>query len=232
MLYVLVGSDIVKAKMRAVELAEDSEVVRFGEGGEPFFNVLGYLSARGLFVPKTTLLLDRPLEDADGKVLLTEHSKDLMGGDALVIVVETALDAVTKKKIPQGAVLELYDISYSSNEQPTPNVFALSDSFATGDRKNSWIRYRELVDLGTAAEEIHGILMWQARAMVVASKAHTAEESGLKPFVYSKAKKAGARLGVEGCEEVSRTLMHMVHQSRMGKGNLGDLLEAFLLKKY
>lgn len=231
MLYVLVG-DIAVAKDRAEKLAKGSVVVRFGEGGEVFENALGYLGARGLFALKTTLLLDRPLEDADGKILLTEHAKDLVEGEALVIVVESVLDATTKKKLPKETIVELYDISYSSNEQPTPNVFALTDSFATGDRKNSWIRYRELIDLGTAAEEVHGILMWQARAMVVASKAHTAEESGLKPFVYSKAKKAGARLGVEGCEEVSRTLMHMVHQSRMGKGNLGDLLEAFLLKKY
>ncbi|MES2134717.1 MAG: hypothetical protein V4449_00550 [Patescibacteria group bacterium] len=230
MLYLLIGSDIPKAKVRAAKLAEGSEVVRFGEGGEPFFNALGYLSARGLFVPKTTLLLDRPLEDADGKVLLTEHGKDLAEGDALVIVVELALSALILKAIPKSAEIEHFDVK-EKNEAPPLSAFALTDSFATGDRKGSWITYRRLIEAGSQPEEIHGILMWQARAMVVASKSKTAEEAGLKPFVYSKAKKAGARLGEAGCEEISRELVAIVHRSRMGGGNLGDLLEAFLLKK-
>lgn len=230
MLYILLGSDVAKAKMRGTELAKGSELVRFGEGGESFASVLGYLSARGLFAPKTTLLLDRPLEDAEGKLLLTEHAKDLAEGEALVIVIEIALGAPILKVIPKSAKIEHFDIKEKS-EAPPLSAFALTDSFAIGDRKNSWITYRRLIEAGSQPEEIHGILMWQARAMVVASKAKTAEEAGLKPFVYSKAKKAGARLGEVGCEEISRSLVRMVHQSRMGGGNLGDLLEAFLLKK-
>ncbi|TSD05744.1 MAG: hypothetical protein Greene07147_449 [Parcubacteria group bacterium Greene0714_7] len=230
MLYILLGSDVVKAKARAMKLAEGSELVRFGEGGEPFANVLRYRSARGLFAPKTTLLLDRPLEDADGKMLLTEHAKDLVEGEALVVVIEIALSAPTLKLIPKSAVIENFDVK-EKKEAPLLSAFALTDSFATGDRKNSWITYRRLIESGSEPQEIHGILMWQARAMVVASKTKTAEEAGLKPFVYSKAKKAGARLGEVGCEEISRSLVRMVHQSRMGGGSLGDLLEAFLLKK-
>lgn len=230
MLYILLGFDVAKAKMRGTELAKGSELVRFGEGGESFASVLGYLSARGLFAPKTTLLLDRPLEGAEGKLLLTEHAKDLAEGEALVIIIETALGASILKLIPKSAKIEHFDIKEKS-EAPPLSSFALTDSFAIGDRKNSWIIYRRLIESGSEPQEIHGILMWQARAMVVASKSNTAEEAGLKPFVYSKAKRAGLRLGESGCEEISRELVHMVHQSRMGGGNLGDLLEAFLLKK-
>lgn len=229
-LYVLTG-DIVKAKARAQVLAKDSELVRFGESGEAFANVLGYLSSRGLFAPKVSLLLDRPLEDADGKTLLAERAKDLIEGDALVIVIEPALPAATLKAIPNGAHLEDFRIKEKA-EEPTLSAFALTDSFAAGDRKGSWITYRRLIDSGSAPEEIVGILMWQARAMVAASKAKTASEAGLKPFVYSKAKKAATRLGEGGCEEVSRELVRIVHQSRAGGGALGDLVEAFLLKKY
>lgn len=230
MLYVLTG-DIGTAKARAEKLSRGSVVVRFGEGGEMFANALGYLGARGLFASKTTLILDRPLDDTDGKILITGHSKELGEAEALVVVIEHAIPAPILKLVSKVGTVEQFDVPMKRVE-PAPSAFALADAFALGDRKNSWIRYRELIGSGTSAEEIHGILSWQVRAMVVASKAHTPEEAGLKPFVYSKAKKAGARLGVEGCEEVSRRLMHMVHQSRMGGGNLGDLLEAFLLKKY
>jgi len=112
-----------------------------------------------------------------------------------------------------------------------PSVFELTDAFALGDRKNAWILYRKLVESGSAAEEIHGALSWQARAMVLASKAKTAEEAGLKPFVYSKAKRAASKMTVEQTEEISRELVKILHTSRMGGGDLEDLLEVFLLKK-
>ncbi len=229
MLYILTG-DTVKAKARAMKIAEGAELVRFGESGEAFTGVLGYLSSRGLFAPKVALLLDRPLEDPDGKILLTERAEDLLEGDALVIVIEPILSVPIQKGIPKGATLENFEVQEKTTT-PTLSAFALTDSFAAGNRKDSWITYRRLIDSGSEPQEIHGILMWQARAMVLASKAKTASEAGLKPFVYSKTKKAGARLGEAGCEEISRELVRMVHQSRLGGGNLGDLLEAFLLKK-
>lgn len=230
MLYVLTGSDIVKAKTRAAALSKGYEVVRFGEVGEPFQNVLGYLSARGLFAPKVALVLDRPLQDPEGKVLFEEHGKELMEGDALVVVIEDEMNAATKKKIPKDAKIETFDLA-EKTDAPPPNVFALTDAFAEGNRKNAWVLYRRLIKTGSAPEEIHGALMWQARALVLASKTKNAEEAGLKPFVYSKAKRATSRLGIDGAEELSRSLVHLVHQSRLGGGDLEDLLEAFLLKK-
>ncbi len=230
MLHLLTGSDVVKAKTRAQKLAVGHEVVRFGEGGEPFANVGGYLSAHGLFAPKVALMLDRPLADEDGKILVLENAKSLKDAEALVIVIEPVLDAATKKKVVPHAEVETFELKEKSTE-PAPNVFALTDAFATGDRKGAWILYRELIESGAAPEEIHGALIWQARALVLATKTKSAEESGLKPFVYSKAKRAGARLGESGAEEISRELVHLVHRSRLGAGDLEDLLEAFLLKK-
>ena len=230
MLYILLGSDVVKAKARAMKLAEGSELVRFGEGGELFTSVLRYRSARGLFAPKTTLLLDRPLEDADGKLLLAEHAKDLAEGDALVIIIQPEISPQVLKNLRTNAEVEEFDYK-EQLIKPAPNAFALTDAFAIGDRKNSWIVYRRLIESGSAPEQIHGTLTSQARAMVLASKTKTVVGTGIHPFVYSKAKKAASRLGEAGCEEISRELVRMVHQSRMGGGNLGDLLEAFLLKK-
>ena len=53
----------------------------------------------------------------------------------------------------------------------------------------------------------------------------------MKPFVYTKAKRAASRLGEAGAEDLSRELVRLLHSSRMGEGDLEDLLEAFLLKK-
>lgn len=230
MLYVLTGSDTIKAKARALVLAKGFELVRFGDGGETFANVLGYLSSQGLFAPKVALLLDRPLDDTEGKLLLTEHAEQLAKGKALVLVIEPVLSAPTLKSLGKNATIERFE-EKEKPQTPLPNVFALTDAFAAGDRKTSWMLYRRLIEAGSAPEEIHGALTWQARALVLASKSKSAEEAGLKSFVYGKAKRAGARLGEAGTVALSRELVSLIHKARSGEGGLGELLEAFLLKK-
>jgi len=230
MLYVLTGSDIEKIKARAAALSKGYEVVRFGEGGAPFSEALQKVGARGLFSPKIALLLDRPLETDDGAELLLAHGKELAEAQMPVIVIQPELDSANEKKLAKLAEMEEFEAKKKA-EEPMPSVFALTDAFASGDRKNSWILYRRLIENGSAPEEIHGALSWQARAMVLASKTKTAAEAGLKPFVYSKAKRSSARLGEKGSEALSRELVRMLHESRMGGGDLEDLLEVFLLRK-
>ncbi len=230
MLYILTGTNVMKAKARAMMLAKGSEIVRFGEGGELFASVPAYLSAHGLFVSKVALILDRPLEDTDGKALLTERAKELAEAGALVIVIEPVFDAATKKKIASHGTVEIFEDD-EKDETPLPSVFALTDAVAAGDRKGSWILYRRLIVAGVAPEEIHGALAWQARALSLAAKTKSAVEAGLKPFVFSKAKRASERMGVAKAEELSREMVRLVHESRLGGGDLGELIEAFLLKK-
>ncbi len=230
MLYLLIGSDTARAKARALSLASDAEVVRFGEGGEPFENAMGYLAARGLFAPEVALIIDRPSESAEGKALLAERLTDFADAAALVAVIEPVLDAATKKKIPKKAKIETFDAAEQPREE-APNVFALTDAFASGDRKTAWVLYRKLIAAGAAPEEIHGALSWQSRAIATAAKAESASDAGLKPFVYSKAKRAGARFSPEESPLLSRELVHILYQARSGRGSLEALLESFLLKK-
>lgn len=229
MLHILVG-DTAKAKKKAQTLSKGHEVVRFGEGGEPFESALGYLSARGLFSPKVALLFDRPLESPEGATFIEAHMKEFAAGDALTILVESSLPAALKKKIPKNASLEVFEEKHT-DDTPLPSVFSLTDAFVSGDRKKTWVLYRTFIEEGVAPEEIHGALSWQVRALVLASKTNSAAESGLKPFVFTKAKRASARIPSEQAEQMSRELVSVYHRARKGEGELVDLLEMFLLKK-
>lgn len=230
MLYVLIGSDGLKAKARAHALAKNAEILRFGEGGDFFENAIANLLAQPLFGGEVCLVLDDPLESDEGKAVLLEQGDALVSSSTLVIAVVPKIDAVSKKKIPKGATVELFEEKVSFSE-PAPSVFKLTDAYSAGDRKNAWILYRELLMSGSAPEEIHGALTWMTRSMVLASKTNSASEAGLKPFVFQKAKRSVEKFGVKKVELLSRELMHTLHRSRLGGGNLADLLEAFLLKK-
>ena len=230
MLYVLTGSDIDAIKKRGAQIAKGHELLRFGEGALPFSEALSHLGARGLFAPKMALLLDRPSEDAEGKTIIGEHAEALADADMPVIVIETTLTAAEKKAFGKKAEFEEFEEKKKA-DMPPPSVFTLTDAFASGNRKNAWILYRKLIEGGSAPEEVHGALSWQARAMVLASKTKSASEAGLKPFVYTKAKRAVSKMTPEQTERISRELVDMLHASRMGQGNLESLIEAFLLKK-
>lgn len=230
MLYVLEGNDSEKIKKRTAELTKGAEAIRFGEGGESFANVPQYLGAPSLFSKKNALVLMSPLEDSEWKETILQNLKAFFESETVVVLIEVHIDAATSKKIDKYAQVESFELKKVA-EVPQANVFALADAFAKGDRKKAWVLYRQFIENGSAPEEIHGTLSWQARAMVLASKTKNADEAGLKPFAYTKAKSAAARFTPEAIENLSRELVTLYHQSRMGQGTLEDLLEMFLLKK-
>ena len=231
MLYLFVGDDVVRAKEEALKRAKGYEVVRVGEGGESFGNVGGYLGQSGMFATKVALVLDRPLDSAEGKELLFEQGDALVDSASLVIAIVEDMTATEQKKLPKGAKVEMFETKIKTAEEVPPSVFALTDLYAAGDRKGSWVTYRKLIESGAQPEEVHGALAWAVRGMILAAKTKTAEEAGMKDYPYRKAKGAVQKIGIVAAENASRQLVQLYHDARMGKGALEDLLEVFLLKK-
>jgi hypothetical protein len=231
MLYLFVGDDIVRAKAEAAKRAKEREVVRFGEGGEPFANVGGYLEQQGMFAPALTLILDRPLDTEEGRVLMFEHGDELVAASADVFAILPDVSALDKKRLPSKAKIESFDESHHRDDTPAPNSFALTDAVQAGDKKRAWILYRQLLASGASPEELHGVLSWSARSVVLASKTKSAEEAGMKSFPYTKAKQVARRLKPGEAEAHSAELVRLYHDARSGRGDLEDLLEVYLLKK-
>ncbi|PIR85058.1 hypothetical protein COU15_02700 [Candidatus Kaiserbacteria bacterium CG10_big_fil_rev_8_21_14_0_10_45_20] len=229
MLYIFTGTDIGKAKARARELAKEYELVVFGEGGEPIEKALGVLASHGLFVSMPALLFDRVRESEEGKVFLEDYAQALHESKVPVFIVEPKLTATELKKFPSSAKKEFFGAEEIT--QPQPNVFAFTDAFLSGDRKRAWIQYRTLMLAGSSAEEIHGAMVWAVRSMLLSLKTSGPTEAGLKPFVYSKSKKFGEKIGIEKAETLSSSLISAYHRSRMGEGGLDLLLEDLLLAK-
>lgn len=227
MLYVFTGSDTAKAKAEVRTRAKDAELLVFGEGGNPFEQAPSYITAQGLFAPKVALLLDRPLETAEGKKLLEASAKELHAAEVPVFVIAPKLSATEKKVFPKGTTFETFE----AKAQPVGrlSVFGIADLFLSGDRKKTWIEYQNLIRQGIPPEEIHGILSWGVRSALVAMKTKSATESGLKPFVYTKSKRAAEKLGGEKVERYSRELVRVYHQARSGEGTMELNLEMLLL---
>lgn len=230
MLTFFIDSDVVKAKAEAVKRAKGCALVRIGEGGAPLEATLSYLEQCGMFDPEIVLIIDRPLDSADGKEYLFEHAESLNASKTKVFVIQSEVDTVTRKKLEKLGAVEVFE-EKARAEVPPPSAFALVDAMQAGDRKRAWILYRELVSHGVSAEEVHGTLAWAARGVVLASNTKSADEAGMKPYPYGKAKDVARRLRPGEAEVQSSELVRLYHDARMGRGSLEDLVEIYLLRK-
>lgn len=226
MLYVFSG-DTKKAKEEAKKLSKKAEIVLFGEGGHLFLEAPSYLGS-GLFTKEVALIVDEPLETAEGRELLEKYGEELNKSENNVFVVISDLKVAEKKLFPRGTKFEKFE-SKTVKAPERPNMFAFTDAFLSGDKKKTWLGYRKLISSGISAEEIHGVLMWAIRSTLLSLKTNSAGEAGLKPFVYTKSKRAGEKLGEEKVENLSRELVAVYHRARAGEGEMELGLERMML---
>lgn len=230
MLLVYTGSDTVRAKAAARAAARGREVVRIGEGEDSLVALSQYLGQEGLFSPSLAVIVDRPLETKEGARQFLELAPACATSSTLVIAIEPDLDAAAQKQLANSATIETFDLPTPVKEE-LPSSFTLIDALQAGDRKRAWILYRQLIDGGVSAEEIHGALAWAARAVVLAARTPNALAAGMKPYPYGKAKAIAMRIGTEAAIDRSASLMNLYHEARRGAGTLEYLLEAYLLKR-
>lgn len=230
MLAVFTGDDVVRAKAEALRQAQGRQVVRLGEGGELLELLPSFLGQQGMFSPLVAIIADRPMDTTENKEFILEHAEACKDSTALVILIAPDLDTPTKKKLEKFGEIVEFEITKSAEVVP-PNSFALVDALQAGDRKRAWILYRQLINAGVSAEEVHGTLAWAARGVVLASKTKNADEAGMKPYPYGKAKDVARKLAPSVAEAQSGELVRLYHDARMGRGTLEDLLEVYLLKK-
>jgi hypothetical protein len=82
---------------------------------------------------------------------------------------------------------------------------------------------------GAVAEEVHGVIWWQFKSIVIASQTKSVKDSGLSPYVYQKASRAAdVWKGTELLQVMDR-LMLMYHQAHRGEIDFATELEKFVL---
>lgn len=221
MLTVLAGSyagrSVLKAK--ALQGFERAELIEHGTPQQ----LLELASSSSLFgEPKAYTLADA-LEDESFldvfEALADSPHLFLIEADKLLVKTEGAL----KKS---GANI------LKAAEEKTPerlNTFALADALGTRDKKRAWSLLVAFLRDGAKAEELAGILHWQARSMLAAQRAGSAAEANMKEFSFSKSKRYAKNFSERELSELSRKIVSLYHESHRGGGQLELLLERLVL---
>ncbi len=236
MLYAFYGSDTEAARVRGSELVEklaakqpDASLIRLDDETFDVARLPELAGGQGLFVEKYLIVLDRVMgQSAEAKEAVVAFLPLLAGSENIIVLIESALDAASKKKVEKHAA-KATEFTLKSGKKDEFNVFALGDALVVRDKKRLWALYQEALMKGKLVEEIHGTLFWQMKSALIAARTSSAEEAGMKPYPYQKAKAALKKFSPEELESLTWSLLQVTHEARRGKWDAEVAMERWVL---
>lgn len=145
------------------------------------------ISATGLFDDKHIIVIDELWKQEDGKMFIIERVEELTSTPHICILFGSTPDIKTKKVLEEKATkVAIFD---TQKEERDTFVFTWVEDVVKRDIQKAWIGLHVLKEAGHSPEAVMGALWWQIRSVAVAQTATSAKESGLSPYVYTKAKR-------------------------------------------
>lgn len=235
MIYSFFGSDEKKSREKAHVFID---VLKKKRPDAPFFLVKsdedsaqqleGLSQGAGLFYEKQIVFGDHVFSEEKAQEQIKTLLPLMKQSDSVFVLLEGKLLA-PEKKLFEKYSHEAKEFEVVEKKKIEFNIFALGDALISRDKIKLWSLYLESLGNGKTPEEIQGTLMWQAKAMALSAKATYAGETGLKPFVFSKAKNAGARYTKAEMEQLPWSLTETLHASRLESEDLSLAMERWVL---
>lgn len=232
MITIYLGNDkaVLEARARAYlfENEEDHEYTRIDSVGYVPGVIGDAINSTSLFGQASRYLLDTPKEDDAFLNECTTLFENIVYSQNSFVLIDSALSPELQKLCKAHSVV--VEKLASKTEKEAFNPFTLSDALCARDRKTLWIRLMESRRQGIPTEEIVGILLWQLKVLRLAYIGKNAEEVDVKPFVYTKAKRAHARFKEDELQTLSADLIHRYHEGHLGIVPIDRGIEDWVLK--
>jgi DNA polymerase III delta subunit len=196
------------------------------------------ITSQGLFYSGSIVFLDHVLVAEQGEQLL-KKIKEIASSPNFFIFLESKINKKDLDKLEKSAIkVQVFNRTPRRLTKKESlalkgekiDFFEFSDALGARDRKGLWTLYQDALAEGVPAEEVHGIFFWQIKSMIVASKSQTPAESGLKPYVFDKARGYVRNYSSDKLESMSRDLFTMYHEAHRGKIDFSVALERFILE--
>lgn len=239
MLYLFHSTDISRAREKARGLAEslrrkrpDAAFVRVSEDTFSREALEELVETQGLFVRKCIVLLEA-IAASDRYDILLEFLPRVAESENIFIAVEGAIPKPALAAYEKHAheVREVKELATKNEKREAFNVFSLADALAQKNTLALWSGYLAARRAGIEPEAIAGTLFWQLKALVLAKGTASAEEAGLKPFVFSKARRAAAHFSGGELNAALCSLVTIYHEAHRGGAPLEYALEGWCLMR-
>jgi len=202
-----------------------------------------FIKSRGLFEEKYIVQLDSLFEDKEFSKLLVSKLEDLQKSENIFICIETKILKPVLKKIEKYAT-RIQEFSVKNNkgrvfatengsfDTSDFNIFDLATCFGNRNKKDLWVLYQKTKIKNIPPEEVSGIIFWQLKVMFQVLGSQNASQSGLKPFVFNKAKGYLKNYSEKELKKMSSDLVSIYHEARRGGLEFDLALEKFILDLY
>ncbi len=236
MLYFFYGSDIETAREKANALVEalhkkkpDAELFRIDTENWNESKLQELMAGQGLFNNSYIVQIVQLFENKEAKEVFVDRLEEIAASPNIFISLETSLDKKTLLAVTDVAEkVQLFE-SKEGKKKPEFNIFSLTDAFGRRDKKNLWVLFQKAVASGAVPEEIHGILFWQLKSMLVAAHSTSSGQAGVAPFVFTKAKSFLKNYTEEELKRLSAKLVKLYHDSHRGIHDFEIALERLIL---
>jgi hypothetical protein len=251
MYYLFYGTDAAKARARMHEILEagkkkrpDAEVFRVEGAGFQAGMIDEWAGGMGLFERKMIVILDRVFENKEAGEEIAGRAEALGASENMILILEGKLDKKTLTKLEKFAhKAEAFDepkeagrfMAARTGGGMAPagkdfNIFALTDALGARNRPLLWALFVKSQFREIAAEEISGVLFWQAKAMLLAGEPDaTAASTGLSPYVFGKAKNYARNYSPKELRDLSSKLVSIYHDAHRGIHDFPIALERLAL---
>ena len=194
---------------------------------EERFNEL--LASRGLFGGGSVIVLDSLLQDIDAEGTVLEKLKEMKESPNIFVIIEGKLPKIISERVVKKAETAQESVGEKMTKKIEFDRFALSDALGRRSKKDAWVLLQKALVSGGVPEEIHGMLFWQVKSMILAVSSKTAGEAGLNPFVFRKSLSFAKNFTEEELKNLSARLVSIYHDARRGGDELAIALEKFVL---
>ena len=228
MLSIFYGTDTVGVRAKAhahidAHASNSTETIAPEHYAPGLFVSLG--GSPSLFGENTVYIIDTPSEDEAMFSEFIESAELLARSPHTFVGIENTLSADVVSKLRKNAELTQVKTTIKN----AFNIFSLADALQKKDKKMLWILLTAAWRNGYSTEEIIGTLFWQLKMIRLAAHTASAEESGQKPFVYQKAKRALTTYTLPGTEKLSESLIELYHAGHAGERDISIALEQWVL---
>jgi len=186
MIYLFYGDDMEK-KLSVYEkfikaTPKNTETLFVSRNNFNEVQIESLYSGSSLFSDKSSIIFSGILENEETRNFILDKL-GLIGESANSFVFlegklnKPIVDAFKKAR----AELNYFELPKEKKEKF--DNFLIANAFASKDKLNTWIYFRQAIDLGASLEEINGILFWKIKDLILKKNFSKFKEEQLKNFI-------------------------------------------------
>ncbi|MDR3519758.1 MAG: hypothetical protein P4L63_02645 [Candidatus Pacebacteria bacterium] len=139
-------------------------------------------SGSGLFYGKSTIVFSGILENEETRNFLLDRLNLMGDANNVFAFLEGKLNKPVID-IFKKARAELNYFELPKEKKEKFDNFLVANAFANKDKLNTWIYFRQAIDLGASLEEINGIIFWKVKDMILKKNFSKFKEEQLKTLI-------------------------------------------------